>query len=300
MKNHGTHGEVEQLVHGFLSDAESFALWETPSNNLPPDQQLPDLRRRGFQEATHACHILASTLFCCGGRRHEIGFALDGEQFTGARRALLLHPEGRFASTHRSVVGALKKVNLDKEWFSSVSDTEIIELFGVFHNLQLDATWRRQIWSAATLLGRSRLAMTMADGFLFNIMALETLLTNRGERNGHRLACRLFGLLGWHLSQVRPECFEEIQRLHDIRCQIVHDSDYTNLTVRQLLLSDIYATHALLNVVRMSKIVRSKAELQETIDGWTRNGSWPGDDGFELRFLGSFDFDEREESLLIW
>ena len=190
--------------------------------------------------------------------------------------------------------------DLDGTWHNAITQTGIIDLFTRIVDPALPADWRRQIGSAAAMLGRSLMSLDLADAFLLDVIGLETLLTRQGERNGRRLAQRIKGMTGWHLRSHRPNYEQEIRSIHSIRCEIVHDSEYSNLTIEELLLADMYLANCLLNVVRLPQVFPDKATLASTTDGFAQHENWPMDGSIPFRWFGNATFDANDLDLPLW
>lgn len=157
------------------------------------------------------------------------------------------------------------------------------------------------------MLGRSLMSLDLADAFLLNVIGLETLLTRqlnpqttRGERNGTVLSQRIKGMTGWHLGGFRPNYQNEIRRIHAVRCEIVHDSDYSNLTAELLLQADLYLANSLLNIVTLPAVFPDKDTLAATLDGFAANQNWPTDGSISFRWFGNAQFTQGDLELSLW
>jgi len=189
---------------------------------------------------------------------------------------------------------------LDATWHNAITQTGIIDLFARLEDSSIAADWRRQIGSAAAMLGRSLMSLDLADAFLLDVIGMETLLTRQGERNGRRLTQRIKGMTGWHLRTHRANYETEIQRIHSIRCEIVHDSDYSNLNIESLLLADMFLANSLLNVVRLPSVFPDKAALATVTDDFAQNENWPTDGSIPFRWFGNSTFRPQDLALPLW
>jgi hypothetical protein len=131
------------------------------------------------------------------------------------------------------------------------------------------------------------MSLELADAFLLNVIGLETLLTTFRQRNGRMLAKRIKGMTGWYLRTHRISYQTEIENIHQVRCDIVHDSDYSRLTNELLLLSDMYLANCLLNIVRLPGVFPDKATLMTTLDDFAYHENWPADGSIPFRWFGN-------------
>ena len=240
-----------------------------------------------FSRLRHAADILASTAAFYGKRHHVAGFTLNGHPSFTARHDRFVQTDGTAFCGNWSQRGFLHPFVLDAAWHDAITQTGIIALFDRITDTSLDPGWRRQIGSGAAMLGRSLMSLDLADAFLQNVIGLETLLTTYRQRNGRMLTRRIKGMTGWHLATHRVTYQNEIQNIHDVRCDIVHDSDYSRLNIELLLLSDMYLANSLLNIVRFPAVFPDKATLMSTLDGFADNENWPTDGTLPFRWFGN-------------
>ncbi|MHC4623589.1 MAG: hypothetical protein ACYS4W_06770 [Planctomycetota bacterium] len=247
--------------------ANAFAV--TPQCGTPTD-----LRRQCFFEVRQACHVLASTLPFYGRRSQNFGFNLHGYPMHSAKYDSFLDLKSAQYCGQWGKRGLLQPFDLDQQWYNYIGRIKINQLFDRIQDTNLDHHWRRQISSAAAMLGKSFISLELADAFLLDVIGLETLLTRPRERNGKKLAQRIKGLTGWHLKNENPSYESEIQEIHEIRCAIVHDSDYGRLTVEHLLRADIYLMNALLNIVVNPNLFPDKNTMIGIVDAWAQKEDW--------------------------
>ncbi|MCA9243651.1 MAG: hypothetical protein KDA32_06855 [Phycisphaerales bacterium] len=276
----------------FVESAWAFA-------RLTRNGERDNATREAFRDVAEAVNLLAVTRAFWVNRASNTGFAILGYPLVKQRNAWIVQQGGLATFDTASREGGLTPFCLDAHWHGHISGTwRVIELFRALDDSALDPQWRAQIRRAAGLIGRSLMTSERADAFLWNVFALETLLTRPGERNGRRLSDRIAGLLGWYLADNRPGYESELTDLFRIRCDAVHDADYSNLTTEVVLLSDLYAVNTLRNVAVHRARFRSKDTFVELLDSWRRAREWPTD--IEIGWIGRFDFSDRERALPLW
>ena len=265
------------------------------------------LRRSVFRHLREAASILASTAAFYGKRHHFSGFGLKGYPAFSAKHDRFIQTDGTAFCGNWNQRGFLHPFVLDGDWHNAITQSGIIELFSRIVDNNINADWRRQIRSGAAMLGRSLMSLDLADAFLLNVIGLETLLTrrmnpqtNRGERNVNVLFQRITGMTGWHLSNARPDYQNEIKMIHGVRCEIVHDSDYSNLTAEILLQADMYLANSLLNIVTLPAVFPDKDTLAATLDGFATNQNWPTDGSIPFRWVGNAQFTQEDLDLPLW
>ncbi len=276
----------------FLESAWSFA-------RVTRNGERADAAREAFRDVAEAVNLLAVTRSFWVNRTSNTGFAILGYPLIKQRNAWIVEQGGPGNFNTASQEGGLAPFCLDAHWHRHISDRwRMIELFDAVVDSALDPSWRAQIRRAAGLIGRSLMTVERADAFLWNVFALETLLTRPGERNGRRLAERIDGLLGWYLADNRPDYELELTDLFRIRCEAVHDADYSSLTTDVVLLSDLYAINTLRNVAVHRARFPSKHTFVGLIDSWRGSREWPTN--IDIGWIGHFDFSDRERALPLW
>lgn len=259
-----------------------------------------ELRRSVFRQLREAASILASTAAFYGRHRHVSGFGLKGYPAFTAKHDRFIQTDGTAFCGNWNQRGFLHPFVLDATWHEAITRSGIIDLFARIEDTTLNANWRRQIRSGAAMLGRSLMSLDLADAFLLNVIGLETLLTRQGERNGKRLFRRIKGMTGWHLATARPNYENEIKSIHSVRCEIVHDSDYSNLTAELLLQADMYLANSLLNIVRLPAVFPDKDTLAATLDSFAANGNWPTDGSIPFHWFGNPQFSQADLDIPLW
>jgi hypothetical protein len=271
-------------------EATSFAVIERRGK---PEE----IRRTMFFELRQATNILAASTSFCMSRSISRGFGIHGyPSVTSKYDTFLTKTPDYFTGTWGND-GYLMPFELDENWHETATITGMIRLFERIEDTSLPVAWRRQISSGAAMLGRSLMSLELADAFLLNVIGLETLLTNRGERNGPSLARRIKGMTGWHLRHERPDYQDEIKKIHSVRCEIVHDSDYSGLTPELPLQSDLYLQNCLLNIVNLPQVFPDKPTLSAVLDGYATHENWPDDDSIPFQWVGDFDFSNDDLDL---
>ena len=259
-----------------------------------------ELRKTVFRDLREAAYVLAATNAIVSKRSSMRGFTLQGSPIVSGKKDAFLDLVGTNLAGNWNQHGMLLPFELDAVWHNTVSMSGLVNLFDRIVDPNLDPNWLRQIKSGAAMLGKSLMALERADAFLIDVMGLETLLTVRNERNGAKLAQRIKGMVGWHLRANRPDYVDEIKRIHAVRCEIVHDSDFTNLTTELLLQADMYLLNSLLNIVNLTALFPTKDAMIAVADDYAADENWPTDRSVPFRWLGNSTFTAAELDLPLW
>jgi len=116
----------------------------------------------------------------------------------------------------------------------------------------LDAVWQGAVRRAAVLFGESLNEADRSRAFLFDMMALDTVLLGRNDRS-RKMFPRLDSALGWSNAGLTSPWFQgsDLKRLSDRRNELVHDGNSGRLKARDLILADDLLGNLLSCVCRM-------------------------------------------------
>lgn len=125
--------------------------------------------------------------------------------------------------------------------------------------------WQRAVRRALRLFGEGYLQHDAQQAMLANMIALDLLLFENGERQ-KRQAQLLSASLDWARLYTPPGARwadkEALERLLDIRNHLVHEGYSDDITAHDLLLSDDVVGNLLLLIVRNRSKLNSKDELR--------------------------------------
>jgi hypothetical protein len=115
---------------------------------------------------------------------------------------------------------------LDTGWLRFQRDVLFLPLLRLLRGeVRVAKAWREEVRRAAILVGLSQAANSLADAFLWNMIALELLLTRQGDTVGDVLPSRAEALLGWSRNWVEDGLEIKIRAAYARRCLLVHQGD---------------------------------------------------------------------------
>jgi len=116
------------------------------------------------------------------------------------------------------------------------------------------------------MVGQSQCSNDLAQAFLWNMIVLEMLLTERGDKYPEILPKRIEAFLGW-VGYWSVDNYE--QRIKDVykkRCRFVHDGNRDQIEVSDLLFTDDLLLNLLANLVTHPKVFSSKDDVIKFAD----------------------------------
>lgn len=126
---------------------------------------------------------------------------------------------------------------------------------------QIDPKWKSSIVRAAMLYGQSFLAKHLAEAFTYNMIAIETLLSEQGDCFPNTLIDRIIAIFGW-LHDEDPEPWDlTIKRLYRLRCGYVHDGKSGDINEMDLCDADRLLLNLLANLCANTREIKSKSDI---------------------------------------
>lgn len=131
-------------------------------------------------------------------------------------------------------------------------------------DISIDSGWKTCFKKAVVLAGKSVFSKEISIAFLFNMIAIETFLKRQGEEFLDVMPNRINDLFGW-LYEDDQISFEKInrivKRLYKLRNNFIHDGDNSQITIHDLIETDVILSNLLYNFCRLRKIFQNKEEI---------------------------------------
>ena len=129
--------------------------------------------------------------------------------------------------------------------------------------ISISRNWRNDIRNAAILAGQSQVSIDLPQSFLWNMIALELLLTEQQDRCIEALPTRAEAFIGWARDWKSKKFPDKIRELYQKRNNLVHRGKRDGIEIKDILFSDDILLNVLLNISKHPKIFNSKAKLVE-------------------------------------
>lgn len=155
---------------------------------------------------------------------------------------------------------------LDKQWKRHFAFHFFFDLLKLMKNKKVSPKWKYCIRTSAILAGRSLFARDLWEAFLFDMVAIETLLARKGPHMKEQVIKNLTALFGW-LSSEREEYWRDlIEKLYNRRTDFVNQSLSRKLTAKDLIDADMILSNLLKNLCQISRRIHSKDDLFHLCD----------------------------------
>jgi hypothetical protein len=213
---------------------------------------------------------------------------------------------GKFFVTMPPVVA----LGLDGRWEHYQNHVFFTNLLKILRReTRVAADWRKDLRRASLMVGESISASDLLKSFVWNWVALETLLTHRQERETWKtLPKRVGALLYWVFYSAKEDEDKEkltmdydhktkmyddrIANVYEKRNGLLHNGERDCIVERDLEFTDQLLLNVLANLVRFPRLFYSKAEVTKFADEVEKNrsqGASPRERPANFMFVGRFD-----------
>ncbi len=192
------------------------------------------------------------------------------------------------------------QVVLDGRWKNYQDSVFFTGLLGILRgDTNVNRNWRKELRRASVLIGESIGARDMLMSFVWNWVALETILTRQHDKVGAELPKRVEAFLGWVVYSQDPEKttlwdVEKYEaRIRDVyrkRNDFLHDGKRDAIDRRDVAFTDHLLLNLLSNVVNAPEVLCSKnaiIELAERVELERAQGLTPHARPDTFRFIRS-------------
>lgn len=121
--------------------------------------------------------------------------------------------------------------------------------------------WKRTLSKAVKLSGRSLLSNSIPESFLWNMIAIEILLTEQGDKVKDELPKRCEAFIGWVFDWESEKYHKSISDMYQKRCLLVHQGDLDIITQSDVKFTDNLIFNILWNLVEHIDYFPSKENV---------------------------------------
>jgi hypothetical protein len=240
------------LLEQFFDRATTFA-------TLRETGKLAEFEEPVLDRIREAISLLTLSQLGYAKRRRIAAPAISEENPVGKRSYLVLSSSLDSWTQPNSVVGKFHPLTLDEHWRQFQRESFFLDLLRILRReISVEKGWRKDLRNAAILAGQSQASRDVPQAFLWNMIALELLLTRQGDTYSDALPARAEAFLGW-ADNWSVENFEErIREVYRKRSALVHSGRRDLISLDDLFFTDDLLLNLLLNIVGHHRIFISK------------------------------------------
>ena len=123
--------------------------------------------------------------------------------------------------------------------------------------------WLNILIQAGKIAGKSQNETDLANALLFNVIALEMLLTNQNDKISEKLPKRIGFFIDWSEDWEEQDFEKKILETYGKRCAFVHNGETEKITKEDVIFSDSILYNVLNNIVLFIRHMPSKTVLIE-------------------------------------
>ena len=217
---------------------------------------------REFTQISEAVYLLASSQFYRNKRDSRILFG--GPEFSQIifDEVLLFETTSEKASWRHKRISPVNPYVLNKLWTKFIAHHFFPKIITILNGKKyVKLKWKSDLRKAALLAGQSYFSSNLYESFLYNMIALEILLLGGDGKTENILVERLASLFGWITREKLDYWFEMINHLYQLRCDLVHKGKTRDITIHDVLESDMLLANLLYNLCSLTHIIKGKEDL---------------------------------------
>jgi hypothetical protein len=206
-------------------------------------------------------NILSSSQLGFGRRSHNAAPTLSVSRTIPKTERLLLNVTKYSWTQGGALSGRHDALVLDDRWREFARRVFFDNALRVLRGkVGVKSSWRETIRSALILVGQSQATFDINMAFLWNMIALEMLLTNQGDKVKDELPNRIAAFIGWAADWASDSYSARIAEIYKKRNVFVHQGR-SAITIEDVVFSDELLLNVLANVVGNTTMFSSKDDV---------------------------------------
>ena len=205
--------------------------------------------------------ILATSQLGYSKRRFN-SFPSVRDGHVSSMKYLCLNENNNSSLISHQLIGKIGDLVLDKRWKNWQKKFFFSDLIRIIRRkLEVDSLWRKNLYRAARLIGQSVSSNNITHSFLLNMIAMEALLTEHGDKYLEVLPKRIEAFIGWIGYWNIENYKEKIEDIYKKRCKYVHGGNESTIEIKDLLFTDDILFNMLANIIYHINLFKSKEDI---------------------------------------
>ncbi len=256
--------KFDSISGEFFERSPTYAVIRT-HRNKPDDQEVLKNDYKRFQRAFF---LLASSQLSYIKRNDTNRFGPPEEALRVIDSFLLISTNPQLISHRISsfLLSPVFQFELDALWKKNAQRAFLFPYQKIISDTTIEQSWKKILTRSLTLVGQSILSKTLWEAFLFNMIAIETLLTNRGDKFPDAIIDRLITFFGWISNEQRQPWQGIVEKLYQKRCMMVHDGIFDTITANDVIESDRLVLNLLINLCKLTKYIKTKKDIFDWVE----------------------------------
>ncbi|WP_088742429.1 HEPN domain-containing protein [Cobetia sp. QF-1] len=162
-------------------------------------------------------------------------------------------------------VGKPFSLKIDDDWVRNCREGFFDSLLKVINGKsEVSENWRWNIYQAASLSGESQASSNMRNAFIWNWIAIESMLLTK-ETKDHKgeITKRIDALMEWAYGIIEFNMHEEISEAYSKRCAFIHDGKGGDIDIKDLELTDVIIMNLLNTICSHAELFSCQEKIYE-------------------------------------
>ncbi|MFC1872497.1 hypothetical protein ACFLYV_02110 [Chloroflexota bacterium] len=225
-----------------------------------------EMKRKCIDLLKYELFILASSQLGWGRRKNNSHPSLMGYQNMGNISYEFLDTKSKAGMYNNELTGKYMPLVLNGAWKRHHKQSFFFKLLKLIYGKPRKDSWSNTLERVAVMVGQSQCSNDLAQSFLWNMIAIEMLLSERGDTYIDVLPERVESILGWVGFWSVDDYSRKIREVYKKRCGFVHDGKINNISIPDLLFTDDILLNLLVNIVNNPQTFYSKQSVVDFAD----------------------------------
>ncbi len=247
--------QTPEIYCDFFSENKTYAVLRQSGKGTEVREKLLKIIRDELA-------LLALSQLGYSRRSNNACPSIAEEGYEGRTNYLILHTENLSCLQNSKLTGKFLSLTLEQTWRNYQKKSFYNKLLKIIRgDIPVAKKWKKDLTNASILVGQSQCSTDLPQAFLWNMIALEMLLTEQGDTYSESLPERAEAFIGWASNWEDEDYHKKIREIYSKRCMFVHDGNRDSITEEDVAFSDEIIYNILLNIVNNPKLFGSKKSL---------------------------------------
>jgi hypothetical protein len=252
-----TIGELKKkkLLGSFFEQSNVYAIGKLGGSGVEKEKEF-------LKTVRNELNIISLSQLSYKKRRVNACLSIADEVQPGSLEYFMMNTKKGSYVMSNKLSGKFMTLTLDHRWKKFQTFSYYFELLDLFRGeINVSDKWRRDIQNAALLAGQSQSTSNLPQAFLWNMFAIETLLTHQGDSYSKTLPKRVEAFIGWTTNWSDLNYEEKIRKVYAKRCKFVHAGQSDNISKEDLFFTDTILFNVFYNILKHIDLYPDKEAL---------------------------------------
>jgi frataxin-like iron-binding protein CyaY len=247
----------EIIPENFLDDEKTYAVACHGNSGRIAQESI-------FKQITETLDVLALSQLS-GSRRYNAALAIADFEDKNFKTHIMHHYQSNSTQKYSSRIGGFRFFNINDRWRKTNKQLYFIDLIEIIFNEKIpcNKSWREDLKRSAIIGGQSQQSTDIVKAFLWNVIAIETLMTEPKDKISKAIPERIGSFISWFPNWSSDNFTDKISKAYEKRCGFVHAAKYEEITINDLKFTDLLLANILMNIVKNINFFNSKQSVIE-------------------------------------